>query len=52
MKRDIEEATTISKEDLARLTKEANEEATPSRMKIMWGEFKADKPAMVSLFVQ
>lgn len=51
MKRDIEDATTISKEDLAKLTKEANEEATPSRLKIMWGEFKADKPAIVSLFL-
>lgn len=35
MKRDIEDATTISKADLAKLTKEANEEATPSRLKIM-----------------
>ncbi|WP_283679419.1 ABC transporter permease [Lentilactobacillus sp. Marseille-Q4993] len=41
----------ISEDDLKRLEKEAAEEATPSRSRIMWNEFKADKPALISLFI-
>ena len=51
MKRDIEDATSISEADLEKLTKEANQEATPSAAKIMWREFVADKPALISLFI-
>ncbi|AQW20827.1 peptide ABC transporter permease [Lentilactobacillus curieae] len=43
--------TDISPEDLDRLEKEAAEEATPSRSRIMWNEFKADKPALISLIL-
>ncbi|GAF36181.1 ABC transporter permease [Lentilactobacillus farraginis] len=50
-KKDIEDVTTISETDLARLTKEASQEATPSAAKIMWREFVADKPALISLFI-
>lgn len=41
----------ISAADLDRLTKEANDEATPSSAKIIWNEFKADKPAMAALVI-
>ncbi|MDB1563031.1 ABC transporter permease [Pediococcus pentosaceus] len=51
MKKDIEDITTISAKDFDKLSKEAVAEATPSRARIIWGEFKADKPAMVSLFL-
>lgn len=51
MKRDIQSATDISEADLQRLTNEAAQEATPSAAKIMWREFVADKPALVSLFL-
>lgn len=40
--------SSISADDLERLTKEAEEEATPSRIQIIWNEFKADKPALVA----
>lgn len=51
MKKDIEDITTISAKDFDKLSKEAVAEAAPSRARIIWGEFKADKPAMVSLFL-
>ncbi|MEE6682037.1 ABC transporter permease [Pediococcus pentosaceus] len=51
MKKDIEDVTTISAKDFDKLSKEAVTEAAPSRARIIWGEFKADKPAMVSLFL-
>ncbi|MGY5340585.1 ABC transporter permease, partial [Levilactobacillus spicheri] len=41
----------ISAADLNRLTQEANAEATPSTARIIWDEFKADKPAMVALVI-
>lgn len=51
MKKDIEDVTTISAKDFDKLSKEAVAKAAPSRARIIWGEFKADKPAMVSLFL-
>ncbi|WP_367295933.1 ABC transporter permease [Levilactobacillus yonginensis] len=43
--------SSISAADLDRLTREAQAEATPSTARIIWNEFKADRPALVSLFV-
>lgn len=39
----------VSSEDLARLTKEAENTATPSTWKMIWREFLADKPALIAL---
>ncbi|KRL52740.1 ABC transporter permease [Furfurilactobacillus rossiae] len=47
----LEKKSSISAEDLARLSKEAEEEATPSSRKIIWNEFKADKAAMTSVII-
>lgn len=41
----------ISSEDLERLTKEAEENASTSSWKILWNEFKADKVALASLIL-
>ncbi|APS40926.1 Oligopeptide transport system permease protein OppC [Weissella jogaejeotgali] len=41
----------ISSQDLQRLTAEAKQEAAPSSMKILWQEFKADRPALISLII-
>lgn len=43
--------TNVSANDLARLSQEAEAEATPSSARIVWDEFKADKPAMVALVI-
>jgi peptide/nickel transport system permease protein len=45
------DSSKISEEDLARLTKEAEQEKTPSAIKVMWKEFRADKPALVALII-
>lgn len=47
----IDRHSSISAEDLARLNKEAEQEAAPSALKITWNEFKADKPALISLII-
>ncbi len=39
----------ISAAELDRLTKEAEQEATPSSAKIMWHQFKRDRAALISL---
>lgn len=41
----------ISSQELQRLTAEAKQEAAPSSMKILWQEFKADRPALISLII-
>jgi len=41
----------ISAADLNRLSQEAKAEATPSAARIIWDEFKADKPAMGALII-
>ena len=41
----------ISSQELQRLTTEAKQEAAPSSMKILWQEFKADRPALISLII-
>ncbi|MCI1954685.1 MAG: ABC transporter permease [Ligilactobacillus acidipiscis] len=41
----------ISAEELARLTAEAKKEAAPSSTKILWNEFKADRPALIALII-
>lgn len=41
----------ISAEELARLTVEAKKEAAPSSTKILWNEFKADRPALIALII-
>ncbi|GKS82071.1 peptide ABC transporter permease [Ligilactobacillus pabuli] len=41
----------ISPEELQRLTTEANQEAAPSSTRILWNEFKADRPALISLII-
>jgi ABC-type dipeptide/oligopeptide/nickel transport systems, permease components len=51
MEENLNKHSNISAADLERLTKEANEEATPTTAKIIWDEFRADKPAMVALFI-
>ncbi|MCI1552908.1 MAG: ABC transporter permease [Levilactobacillus sp.] len=51
MAENFEQHSDVSATDLARLTQEAQAEATPSTAKIIWSEFKADKPAMVALFI-
>ncbi|AYM02071.1 ABC transporter permease [Levilactobacillus yiduensis] len=51
MAENFEQHSDVSAADLARLTQEAQAEATPSTAKIIWSEFKADKPAMVALFI-
>ncbi|MYV17124.1 ABC transporter permease [Furfurilactobacillus milii] len=43
--------SSISEEDLARLSKEAEQEATPSSLRIVWNEFKADRPALFALVI-
>jgi len=51
MEENFNKNSDISAADLDRLTKEANGEATPSAAKIIWEEFKADKPAMAALII-
>lgn len=51
MAEDFDKHSDISEEDLARLTQEADGEATPSTAKIIWSEFKADRPAIVALVI-
>lgn len=51
MEENLNKHSNISAADLDRLSKEASEEATPSSAKIIWNEFKADKPALVALFI-
>ncbi|GEO48298.1 ABC transporter permease [Companilactobacillus kimchii] len=51
MEENLNKHSNISAADLKRLTKEADDEATPSSAKIIWNEFRADKPAMVALFI-
>lgn len=51
MAENFERHSDISAADLARLTQEAQAEATPSTAKIIWSEFKADKPAMAALII-
>jgi len=51
MEENFNKHSSISAADLEKLSKEAEEEATPSSAKIIWSEFKADKPAMVALVV-
>lgn len=51
MEENLSKHSNISAADLDRLTKEANDEATPSSAKIIWNEFKADKPAMAALII-
>ncbi len=41
----------ISKEELEKLEKQSEEEAAPSATRIMWNEFKANKPALISLIL-
>ena len=41
----------ITSQELQRLTAEAKQEAAPSSMKILWREFKADRPALISLII-
>lgn len=41
----------ISPEELQRLTTEAKQEAAPSSTRILWDEFKADRPALISLII-
>ncbi|AZZ60540.1 ABC transporter permease [Oenococcus sp. UCMA 16435] len=41
----------ISTEDLKRLSKQAEKEAAPSAGRIIWNEFKADRPALVALII-
>ncbi|WP_415591728.1 ABC transporter permease [Liquorilactobacillus ghanensis] len=42
---------TIDPQELKRLTQEAERQATPSAGKIVWSEFKADRPALIALIV-
>ncbi|AKP64676.1 ABC-type dipeptide oligopeptide nickel transport system, permease component [Levilactobacillus koreensis JCM 16448] len=51
MAENFEKHSDISAADLARLNQEAQAEATPSTAKIIWNEFKADKPAMAALVI-
>ncbi|CAJ1179423.1 MULTISPECIES: ABC transporter permease [Companilactobacillus] len=51
MEENLNKHSNISAADLDRLTKEASEEATPSSAKIVWNEFKADRPAFIALFI-
>ncbi|WP_334351957.1 ABC transporter permease [Companilactobacillus sp. HBUAS56257] len=51
MEENLDKHSNISAADLDRLTKEANEEATPSSAKIIWNEFRADKPALIALII-
>lgn len=51
MAENFEQHSDVSAADLARLTQEAQAEATPSTAKIIWSEFKADKPALAALFI-
>ena len=51
MAENFEQHSDVSAADLARLTQEAQAEATPSTAKIIWSEFKADKPAMAALII-
>ncbi|MFP7153431.1 ABC transporter permease [Weissella paramesenteroides] len=41
----------ISPQELQRLTAEAKQEAAPSSTKILWNEFKADRPALIALII-
>ncbi|WP_318766897.1 ABC transporter permease [Lactiplantibacillus carotarum] len=51
MAENFNQHSSISATDLKRLTKEADAQATPSAIRIIWDEFKADKPALVALFI-
>ena len=51
MEESLNRHSKISAADLERLSKEAKGEATPSSARIVWNEFKADKPAMVALVI-
>ncbi|TGD23996.1 ABC transporter permease [Companilactobacillus suantsaicola] len=51
MEENFNKHSNISAADLDRLNKEANEEATPSSAKIIWNEFRADKPALIALII-
>ncbi|WP_083485480.1 ABC transporter permease [Liquorilactobacillus ghanensis] len=42
---------TIDPQELKRLTQEAERQATPSAGKIVWSEFKADRPALIALII-
>ncbi|KRN01398.1 ABC-type dipeptide oligopeptide nickel transport system, permease component [Levilactobacillus senmaizukei DSM 21775 = NBRC 103853] len=47
----IDQQSSISAADLTRLNQEAQSEATPSTARIIWNEFKADRPAMAALII-
>jgi len=47
----IDQQSSISAADLTRLNQEAQSEATPSTARIIWSEFKADRPAIVALVI-
>lgn len=47
----LNKKSSISAEDLARLSKEAEATATPSSRQIIWKEFKADKIALSSAII-
>jgi peptide/nickel transport system permease protein len=42
---------TIEPSELKRLTQEAESQATPSASRILWNEFKADRPALIALII-
>ncbi|KRM88971.1 ABC transporter permease [Liquorilactobacillus vini] len=42
---------TINPEELKKLTQEAQSQATPSTGRIVWKEFKADRPALLALIL-
>lgn len=42
---------TIEPSELKRLTQEAERQATPSASRILWDEFKADRPALIALII-
>jgi len=51
MEENLNKHSDVSAADLDRLNKEAQSEATPAAAKIIWDEFKADRPAMIALFI-
>ncbi|MHA8138632.1 ABC transporter permease [Lactobacillaceae bacterium Scapto_B20] len=51
MKNSASNTASISEQDLQKLTKEAEANAAPSQLKVVWNEFKADRPALISLIL-
>ena len=47
----LDNNSSIDKKDLERLSKEAEEEAAPSSLRIVWNEFKADKVALTAAII-